>query len=233
MMKSKKIVLPVVAFVLMCSVCIFGSACSLFSAASFNKSLKGAEEYTFKVYYTDTAKSTAPVYVVCTKKGDAYAYRFSKSGYDNKVLSYRHLFTGGAFYEIEERRSDESIVWSGSYKKTTEVDPKSDLNFIYKYTVEMISGSYASLLDEGVDTKCEGKSAQKYDFELGGASYSYVFATSDNTIIRIEIKTDTGTKTLIFREFNFSEASDIYFANPEESSYYNAVQNFTYAFDIS
>lgn len=225
----KKILLVLVAIATVFSLYFALSACNT-NAVRFNKMLSDADEYSFKIQYTDTSLMSIPVYVQCFKSKDGYAYRFSKSGYDNPLLSYRQIFIDGKRYEIEEAIA--LGLWGGRYKVTENVSAESEENFIYKYTRMILDGSYLTMLKKGADVDFEGEECVKFEFPYDGSDLEYIFSKKTHLLKKFSAKNNDGVKTLIYSEYKFEDIDEDAFKLPENSLLYIRTDKLIYEFFI-
>lgn len=219
----------IIVFFMLILMCFIAVGCNT-QSISFNEKLKAAAEYSFKLEYIDTDKGSVPIFIHCYKQDGAYAYRFSKDGYDNPALSYRQLFINNKFYEVEELQT--LGVWGGRYKITDDVAATDERNFIYKYTELVLIGSYLTALKNGEEVTFENKVCTEYAFTLEGIQYNYTFDKDTDLLVKFVMTEGEHVKTLIYRDYVFSDIDAECFEIPGGLTYIET-DNLVYEYVIN
>lgn len=191
---------------LVCLILIFGSlfaltGCKSKDGLNYNSLIGEAEEYSFELVYTDSSVP-APVYVSCYQKDGKYAYRFSLVEFDYGELAYRQIFTGDKLYEICEAKTD--LVWTGQYKINENVSAFDERNFIYKYTILITAGSYATMLSSGENVVYRDIECNEYKFSYDGKDFTYVFEKESSHLLKFVMEESGNVKTLEYYNYKFA-----------------------------
>lgn len=216
--------------------CTMLNGCTNSHSIDYNSKLQNATEYSFNIVYT-TNTSTDPIYISCYMKNGEYAYRFSQNGFNNENLAYRQIFADNTFYEICE--SKKNGLWVGEFKKTEQVQVTYDKNFMYKYSVYITHGAYATLFTEGTPIEYKGVPCTQMQIEFEGKLITYVFETESSNLVKFVLVDGENITTLEYSDYKFDSIDTECLTLPNTGiqigtvQLYREVTDFTYEYFIS
>lgn len=203
------------------------SACNY--SFNYNDRILNSDEYFVKIKLTQ--KGIPPIYLNCTYKDGAFAYRYSLQ--ENVIIAdigYRQIFSGNKMYEIEEA-SALGVLNVGQYKVTENVDPKSTVNFMYTYLYYITKGTYLTLLRNPKKVTVDGIECDKFEFTYDGKEFKYFFDRDDMLIYKLNFKDNKNDIELIYKEYKFSNVEVKDFKLPT-SGLYKKVDKLVYQFAL-
>jgi len=184
----------------------------------FRNKLEKAEAFSFNIHLdVEQGATKSELDVSCYKKGTEYAYTFRAP---NSADLYRDLFADNRMYEFCEYSSP-LLIGAGSYYVNEGVAYTSDKNLLYTVTKNIMLASYATLLTTGKKDKVGDVDTYRYDFEIGGNSYSMWY--DDENLVKISAifrsadengNTTSETYAATFSDYRFADVDSAPFRRP-------------------
>ena len=112
----------------------------------------------------------------------------------------------------------------GEFKKTEQVQVTYDKNFMYKYSVYITHGAYATLFTEGTPIEYKGVPCTQMQIEFEGKLITYVFETESSNLVKFVLVDGENIITLEYSDYKFDSIDTECLTLPNTSIQIGTVQ---------